>query len=376
MARAPITSAAARARFPASTSRSESKPLPCQVASTANCPSKMTGIGLVTLLPTRDDIRCLQQVTIVERHALSDGERITQPVLAARDAFGQHRCGVEVAVESEEPFVDMCCHIADRVGRGDMQIERRRLGFHGEASMRAWEYEICLESAAMLEVKLSTQLLRSPYKIERWLALRAGSPVLYIRERITNQAGEPMDCMWSHHPAFGAPFLSEHCVIDTGARTLLADDEYAGAANPLSPGATYDWRKADELGMSRVPSPDQPRDLLAYLRDFESGWYAITNQQLGMGIGMCWDAGVFPYAWFWQEINSSPGFPFYKRCYVIAIEPASSIPGQGLSAVIEKTGAHLTLQPGESREVELKAVFYAAQTGVAGISDNGMVRLK
>ena len=251
-----------------------------------------------------------------------------------------------------------------------------RLGFHGEASMRAWEYEICQESAAMLEVKLSTRLLRSPYAIERWLGLRAGSPVLHIRERITNQAGEPMDCMWSHHPAFGAPFLSEHCVIDTGARALLADDEYAGAANPLSPGATYDWRKADELGMSRVPSPEQQRDLLAYLRDFESGWYAITNQQLGMGIGMCWDADIFPYAWFWQEINSSPGFPFYKRCYVIAIEPASSIPGQGLSAVIEKTGAHLTLQPGESREVELKAVFYEAQTGVAGISEDGMVRLK
>lgn len=251
-----------------------------------------------------------------------------------------------------------------------------RLGFHGEASMRAWEYEICQESADTLEVKLSTQLLRSPYIIERWLSLRAGSPVLHIRERITNQAGEPMDCMWSHHPAFGAPFLSEHCVIDTGARTLLVDDEYAGEANPLSPGATYDWHRADELGMSRAPSPDQKRDLLAYLCDFTSGWYAITNQQLGVGIGMCWDANIFPYAWFWQEINSSPGFPFYKRCYVIAIEPASSMPGQGLSAVIEKTGTHLTLQPGESREVEMKAIFYESQTGVAGISDNGNVQLQ
>ncbi|MXX84728.1 MAG: aldose 1-epimerase [Chloroflexi bacterium] len=251
-----------------------------------------------------------------------------------------------------------------------------RLGFHGEASMRAWDYEICQESAARLEVKLSAQLLRSPYLIERWLVLHAGSPVLQLRERITNQAGEPMDCMWSHHPAFGAPFLSEHCVIDSGARTLLADDDYAGAANPLRPGATYNWHQAEGIDISRVPAPDQPRDLLAYLGDFASGWYAITNQQLGVGIGLCWDADVFPYAWFWQEINSSPGFPFYKRSYVIAIEPASSIPGQGLSAVIEKTGAQLTLQPGESREVELKAIFYEAQTGLAGISDAGTVRLK
>ena len=51
------------------------------------------------------------------------------------------------------------------------------------------------------------------------MRLEAGSPVLSLRERISNHAGEAMDCMWSHHPAFGAPFLSEHCVIDTDARS-------------------------------------------------------------------------------------------------------------------------------------------------------------
>ena len=248
-----------------------------------------------------------------------------------------------------------------------------RLGFHGEASMIAWRHEVLRESADTVEVKLSASLRRSPYTIERWLRLESGSPILHLRERITNQAGEPMDCMWSHHPAYGAPFLSEHCLIDSGAKRLLADDDYAGAANPLRPGAVYDWAMAEGQDMSRVPAPDQPRDLLAYLSDFESGWYAITNRQLGMGVGMCWDTSVFPYAWFWQELNSSPGFPFYKRCYVIAIEPASSIPGQGLSAVIEKTGAHLTLQPGESREIELKANLYETQRGVAEVTPQGKV---
>ena len=52
------------------------------------------------------------------------------------------------------------------------------------------------------------------------MRLEAGSPILHIRERITNHAGEAMDCMWSHHPAYGAPFLSEHCVIDSDARSL------------------------------------------------------------------------------------------------------------------------------------------------------------
>jgi len=250
------------------------------------------------------------------------------------------------------------------------------LGYHGEASMKAWDYELLQDSAASIEVMLSLRLSRSPYTIERWMRLDAGSPILHIRERITNHAGEAMDCMWSHHPAYGAPFLSEHCVIDTDARSLLSDDQYIGAANPLTLDTEYPWPLAGDLDLSTIPAPDQPRDLLGYLKDFESGWYSITNRQLGFGIGLTWDTEVFPYAWFWQELNASPGFPFYKCSYVIAIEPASSIPGHGLSAVMEKTGSHLTLQPGESREVEMKVVFYQSRAGVEHIDDAGNVRLK
>lgn len=250
------------------------------------------------------------------------------------------------------------------------------LGYHGEASMKAWDCEILTDSSDSIEVKLALRLSRSPFSIERWMRLDAGSPILRIRERISNHAGEPMDCMWSHHPAFGAPFLSEHCVIDTDARILQSDDRYEGAANPLKLGTEYAWPRAGDLDLSTIPPPDQPRDLLGYLKDFESGWYSITNRALGFGIGFTWDADVFPYAWFWQELNSSPGFPFYKCSYVIAIEPASSIPGHGLSAVMESTGSHLTLQPGESRDFELNVVFYESSAGVEHIDDAGNVRLK
>ena len=250
------------------------------------------------------------------------------------------------------------------------------LGYHGEASMAAWDYQLIENSATSVELKLSLHLSRSPFIIERWMRLEAGRPILQICERITNHAGEAMDCMWSHHPAFGAPFLSEHCVIDTDARILQSDDSYEGAANPLTLDTEYMWPLAGDLDLSSIPAPDQPRDLLGYLKAFETGWYSITNRQLGFGIGFSWDIDVFPYAWFWQELNSSPGFPFYKRSYVIAIEPASSIPGHGLSAVMASTGSHLTLQPGESREVEMKVVFYESRAGVEHIDDDGNVRLK
>ena len=250
------------------------------------------------------------------------------------------------------------------------------LSYHGEASMKAWEHEVLQASGSALEVRLSVRLSRSPYTVERWLRLEAGSPVLSLRERVTNHAGEPMDFMWSHHPAFGAPFLSQHCRIDSGARTLTADDEYRGVNNPLELGRKYAWPQAGAIDLARVPGPEHPRDLLGYLSDFESPWFSITNRALGFGIGMSWDKSVFPYAWFWQELNSSPGFPFYKCSYVMAIEPAASIPGQGLTAVMQKTGTHLTLAPGESRDFYLTAALYESDSGVQHIDERGNVRVK
>lgn len=251
------------------------------------------------------------------------------------------------------------------------------LSFHGEASMIPWDYEIIENSADAAEVRLSARLRRSPFRIERRMRVEAGQPVLTLHGKITNEAGEPMAYMWSHHPAFGAPFLSGACRIDTDAAALQVDDGYVGTHNPLERNARYDWpRTSDGLDLSHVPDETAQRDLLAYFTDFNSGWYAITNAELGFGVGLVWPKADFPYAWFWQEMNASPGFPFYQNCYVMAIEPASSIPGQGLAAVMEKTGLHRELDPGESAETTLRAVFYESTTGVAALSPDGQVQFR
>ena len=55
----------------------------------------------------------------------------------------------------------------------------------------------------------------------------------------------------------------------------------------------------------------------------------------------------------------------------MAIEPFSSIPAQGLVAVMDKTGTHRTLAPGESAEVQLLVIFYESTTGVQRIEADG-----
>jgi len=250
------------------------------------------------------------------------------------------------------------------------------LNFHGEASMTAWHYEIVESGAQAAEVKLWTRLFRSPFRIERSMRVEAGKPVLILREKISNEGGEDMDYMWSHHPAFGAPFLSEHCRIDTGARTLLADDGYVGTFNPLTVNTSYQWPNGGDADYSIVPGQDTPRDTLGYLKDFESGWYGITNTEHGFGVGLAWDAAMFPYAWYWQEMYANSGYPWYKAAYVMAIEPASSIPGQGLVNVMEKTQTHRTIAAGASEETELRAVFYESNNGISSIQADGTVVTK
>ena len=43
---------------------------------------------------------------------------------------------------------------------------------------------------------------------------------------------------------------------------------------------------------------------------------------------------------------------------------------------MEKTGTQLTLQPGESKEVEMKAVFFESDRGAQKIDADGRVHLK
>jgi galactose mutarotase-like enzyme len=263
-------------------------------------------------------------------------------------------------------------------GGGPCDYKGVELNFHGEASVSAWDVVDQREGTVTLRLRLA----RSPLQIERTLSLDPNGAILVLKERIRNDGGEPIDYMWGHHPAYGAPFISEACVIDTNARTLIADDEYNPPANPLTLGALSDWPHAERDGvatdLSKVPSQSTPRALLGYFDDFsdDHAWYGITNQELGFGVGLVWQRDDFPHAWFWQEMHASPGFPWYKGVYVMAIEPNTSHPGQGLITVMDKTGTHRTLDPGQEVSVEIRACFYQSSNGITGIDPSGQVRIR
>jgi hypothetical protein len=223
-------------------------------------------------------------------------------------------------------------------------------GFHGEAGIIPWRVDAEEPAAA----RLSARLISAPLELERELRLAGRS--LEICERVRNAGDEPIEVMWGHHPAFGAPLIEPGAVIATDARTFTADSRAPGAG--LEPGARSAWPHAALAGggtidLSVIPPAAEARAVLGYLGDFEHGTYTIANARLGLAATLEWPLELFPSAWFWQELNATPGYPWFRRLYTTAIEPNTTIPGQGIARARAAGGSLLTLAAGGTREARL-----------------------
>jgi hypothetical protein len=244
-------------------------------------------------------------------------------------------------------------------------------GFHGEAALVPWEV---LSSSAMSAV-LETTLFLTPLRARRHFSLEGR--LLRIEETVINESPEEIEVMWSHHPALGAPFLDGGCALSTGATSVLADDRAPGTL--LAPGSRHAWPyvttvTGSKVDLREIPAPDKPRSVLAYLGGFTSGFFAITNPRLRLGFGLRWPLEMFDKAWLWQEVHSSSGWPWFRRAYTVAVEPASTIPSQGMAVARAKGERGVFLAPGSSRQVLLEAVLFDGGGEVADIGPGGTVR--
>jgi hypothetical protein len=254
---------------------------------------------------------------------------------------------------------------------GDESTERGvTWGYHGEAALVPWTVLDLTGSTAQLE----TALFSAPLQVRRQLTL--DGPVLRVREEITNGSDEDIEVMWSHHPAFGAPLVDAGAILSAGCRLVEADEEAPGTL--LGAGTRHQWPMAttatgEVVDLGRIPGPDERRAVLAYLLDFSAGYFAITNPRLNLGVGLRWPLEVFDKAWLWQEVCSTPGWPWFGRAYAVAVEPASAIPGHGMAKVRASGGSGIQLKGRASRQVTIEAVLFEGTRPVSGIADGGAV---
>lgn len=234
-----------------------------------------------------------------------------------------------------------------------------RRGYHGEAAILPWRVTRSSATSAVLTVELFTV----PVGVSR--EIRIEGPCLHLTDTLVNRASVPVEYTWVQHPGFGAPFAGPECRIHTGARTLITDADAPGTVfSPDQVMPTADVRTAagEPFDLASLPEPDKPREIFAALTDFDrNGWFTLTNDELGFGMRMEWDAGVLPHAWFWQECHATAGFPWFRRAYAVGIEPANALPGTG-EVDGRRRGEAPLLEPGGTQAAQLTLTRFGART--------------
>lgn len=197
-------------------------------------------------------------------------------------------------------------------------------GFHGEAAIVPW----LLGDVTATRASACVELLSAPLRLERDVVVDGST--LAITETVTNLSPVTQRFHWVHHPAFGEPFLEPGTTIDVPAGGIVTEP----GPGLLIPDSRLEWPSAGTVDggivdLARIPERDQQRALFGTLVDFREGRYTMANPRLGLAVEVRWDLDVFPYAWLWQELEHTEGYPWFRRAYVTAIEPASLIPGAG-----------------------------------------------
>jgi hypothetical protein len=242
------------------------------------------------------------------------------------------------------------------VGGGGFELDGAKIGNHGELWGLPWACRVLKDEPDEVRVKLWTHTVRTPFYVEKILALRRNTPILFISERIENLGKVDLGVMWGHHPAFGDSFLDEHCVLSAPAGSMLDDQ-----------GRPHSWPVHEGHDLSRILPRNSDKWNMYFLQDLSEGWYALVNRKRKLGFGMTWDKSVFKYLWFWGCYGFKNISPWYGRAYTVAVEPFTSLPHA------MDPGSHLTIPAGRTINTELKAVVFEGKGDVERIASDGTV---
>lgn len=250
------------------------------------------------------------------------------------------------------------------------------LGLHGEVCLIPWECFIILDDPEEISVNLSVKTYRTPFRLEKRMTLKIGSPILLVQEEVHNLGDETMDFMWGLHPALGRPFLSNDCVLSLPQCRVRTDAILGTDFSRITPDQDVDWpfvesNDGTKIDLRQVPSEDAKCNDRVFLYGFQDAWYAVRNRKTKMVFGMTWDKDTFPWLLYWQSFNGWQGYPFYGKAYTLSLEPRSSFPFP-LTKVI-KHNSQLKLNPGASLKTTYRAVATSTTKDVGHITPNGKI---
>jgi hypothetical protein len=200
-----------------------------------------------------------------------------------------------------------------------------RQGFHGEASLATWEVLAQSETSCALE----TSLLTAPLRLRRSVSIDGDA--LTVSDEIENLSPDTVETRIVQHPAFGAPFLDGESYFLTSAAKIVTDADAPGTlAGADIIGIPQEvLEEGPEPGSIRIPAPGSGASLFAALTEFAAPEVTFCSPTRELAVRLAWDSSILPHAWLWIEANAGRGWPWFRRLYAIAIEPANVLPGEG-----------------------------------------------
>ena len=257
------------------------------------------------------------------------------------------------------------------------QYKEGAFGLHADANLVPWDCAVVEDTPERASIRFWVRTARAPFFFEKTLSLTSGSSVLEVDQTLTNEGGEPVHCVWGEHIALGPPFLSEDCLLDLPGGTIINHSTLFHPNTRLAPDLRTPWpmtRSIDgsEVDMRRIPARSNGTYDMSYFTDMPEGWYAVTNQKLGVGLGVRFPTEVYRFLWYWQSFGGGSGYPFWNRTYNVGLEPFTSYDNGGLATAVEN-GTALEVQPGEEVTTSLKVVAYTGSERVSRVAPDGSV---
>lgn len=236
------------------------------------------------------------------------------------------------------------------------------LGQHGEVALVPWKYSIIKNCPEEVQLKVWVSLLKLPLILEKTFTLKKDEARLFISERLTNEGGCHLDIMWGQHIAFGLPFLKEGAKIETNAVNFKTDPEIPEPRR-FATQKEFSWPYGENqqgLSVNASVIPDisaEPYSDLCYLEGYpKEAFYTIRNPERRLAFDLRWNGELFKCLWLWQERYATQGFPWWGKCYTVALEPWSSAGTSNPNKAIAG-GEWLKIKAGEVISTELSAGF-------------------
>jgi galactose mutarotase-like enzyme len=258
-------------------------------------------------------------------------------------------------------------------------IDGSAYGLHGESALRPWDATVVRDDDAAVTLRLTTDLLRYPFRVERELTLADG-PRLTVDETVMNVGDVDLEYVWQHHLTFGRPLVGPAARVDvpaTRGRVEAYGDGFPNAR--LESDAVFDWPHAPGADggtvdlSTEVPPPEAETHDVAFATDLDAGWYALTNPDLDLGVAVTFPTDPFESVWYWQPFGGFKDAPFYGRNYNVGLEPTTAYPSDGLFDAQRETGTLDVLPAGASVDASFVVRTYTGATGVEDVSPDGEV---